>query len=130
MTALLLSHGVDPNIWKKGGCTPLMRASYYERAECANLLLEHGANPLVHDMNVNTALSLCDEERRGDYHGTRTALQHYLAHVWVDRGPPTLEQLCVFRLKRMRSLIEEMPISRYVSDYLLDLYFKGWKVNY
>ncbi len=27
-------------------------------------------------------------------------------------------------------MIEEMPISRYVSDYLLDLYFEGWKVDY
>ncbi len=123
-----MSHGADPNIGNGDGDTPLMYASCHGYTECANLLLEHGANPLVRNFRGVTALIECDRE--ADYPGTRAAIQYYLDHVWFEKGPPTLEQLCVFRLKRMRSSIEEMPISRYVSDYLLDLYFEGWKVDY
>lgn len=120
---LLLSHGARVDISSADiGFTALMEAICSRNTECVKLLLEHGANPLKKNVggSVMNVAETC-----GDRESTEL-VQAYINQVWHE-GPPKLERLCAFKLKRMRHLIEDIPISKYVPDFLLDDYFEGWK---
>jgi ankyrin repeat protein len=51
----LLKNGADPDI-STTGCPPLHNAIYWEKYQCAKILLEHGANPNLKDEKGYTPL--------------------------------------------------------------------------
>ncbi len=54
----LLENGADANICRSYGWTPLMWAAYYDDSECAEILLEHGADVFYQNEIEETALIL------------------------------------------------------------------------
>jgi hypothetical protein len=51
--SLLLRHGASVNLRSEMGRTPLWRAAFMDRYECASLLLEHGADPRIPSHNLD-----------------------------------------------------------------------------
>ncbi len=123
MTVLLLKHGADPNI---GDWTPLLKASYHGRANQVKLLCEHGANPLLRNSNGNTALSVCDGKiiRSGDYPTTRAILEEYI-DKW--KSVPSLIDMCIWKLKLMRPMIDEEWFVDHVPDATVREHFRDWQ---
>jgi ankyrin repeat protein len=63
---LLLEHGADINVQKRGGSTPLHRASANGALKVVRLLLEHGADVEVKDDRGKTALRVAGGKRRDE----------------------------------------------------------------
>ena len=55
MCQLLIRHGANVNSQNEQGRSPLWRAAFMDRRECVELLLQHGADPTIHSVTLDTA---------------------------------------------------------------------------
>lgn len=66
MTAILLSHGADPNVKEFLGGTPLHTAAGEGKLEIVQLLVRHGASPTLRTNAGETPLDLARKYKRDD----------------------------------------------------------------